>query len=433
MEMQIATTPFGGRSMSLGLLAAQRTTSDHISQGRAVDKWQLYKALCEGKTILGVSDRSLAVLSALLSFYPDSDLSVENGLIVFPSNKQLSLRAHGMPDPTLRRHLAALLTAGLILRRDSPNGKRYTHKGREGQIEEAFGFSLAPLVVRADEIIAAAEGVRANNAALRLTRERITLQRRDIAKLIEVGVEEAMPGDWAGLWKAFRGVVEGIPRRASLTQLEAIWAELVTIRENVDNTLTFKDNTKNMSDNDAHCERQHTESKPESYIDLEPALEKAKGTPVVRLTTTEPPKGLPLGLILKACPDIEDYAASRIESWRDLMVTAAQVRGYLGISSSAYEDALDNLDQENTAIVIACILQRANHINSAGGYLRSLTQKARAGELSVGSMVMACLKTNGATSRMGWVKEHEVLWGKTVNVLETYPIRAAKMSNLRGA
>ncbi|WP_376711195.1 plasmid replication protein RepC [Pseudochrobactrum lubricantis] len=400
MEMQIATTPFGGRPMSLGLLAAQRNTSDQIAQGRAVDKWQLYKALCEGKTILGVSDRSLAVLSALLSFYPDSELSLENGLIVFPSNKQLSLRAHGMPDPTLRRHLAALLTAGLILRRDSPNGKRYTHKGAAGQIEEAFGFSLAPLLVRADEIIAAAEGIRASNAALRLTRERITLQRRDIAKLIEVGVEEAMPGDWAGLWKAFRGVVERIPRRASLLQLEAILAELVTIRANVDNTLTFKDNTKNMNANAAQNERQHTESNPESYIDLEPALEKAKGALVSPIKTMEPAKGLPLGLVLKACPDIDDYAAAGIDNWRDLMLTAAQVRGYLGISPSAYEDALDNLGQENTAVVIACILQRANHIHSAGGYLRSLTEKARAGELSVGSMVMACLKTNGLASAM---------------------------------
>lgn len=400
MEMQIATTPFGGRSMSLGLLVAQQNTSHRIDEGKAIDKWQLYKALCEAKTIIGVSDRSLAVLSALLSFYPDSDLNVESGLIVFPSNKQLSLRAHGMPDPTLRRHLAALLTAGLILRRDSPNGKRYTHKDRAGHIEEAFGFSLAPLLVRSDEILAAAEAVRAGNAALRLTRERITLQRRDIAKLIEVGVEEAMPGDWAGLWKAFRAVVDAIPRRAGLSQLEAILSELTTIRENVDNSLTFKQNTRNMNGNAAHTERQHTESNSESHSDLEPALEKAKGRAEPHLTTMEPPKGLPLGLILKACPDIEDYAASGIDNWRDLMVTAAQVRGYLGISPSAYEDALDRLGQENTAIVIACILQRANHINSAGGYLRGLTEKARAGELSVGSMVMACLKTNGSAGKM---------------------------------
>jgi replication initiation protein RepC len=50
--------------------------------------------------------------------------------------------------------------------------------------------------------------------------------------------------------------------------------------------------------------------------------------------------------------------------------------------------------------VIACILQRATQISSAGGYLRVLTDKARAGEFSVGPMLMAALKANGSASRM---------------------------------
>jgi hypothetical protein len=129
-------------------------------------------------------------------------------------------------------------------------------------------------------------------------------------------------------------------------------------------------------------------------------LDKSGGAAEPRSTTLEPPKGYPLGLVLKACPDIVDYAADGISNWRDLMTTAAQVRGYLGISPSAYEDALDILGQENAAVVIACILQRAQHINSAGGYLRALTDKARAGEFSVGPMLMAALKTKGVTARM---------------------------------
>ncbi|MGZ2845964.1 plasmid replication protein RepC, partial [Pseudomonas aeruginosa] len=84
--------------------------------------------------------------------------SGEDDLVVFPSNQQLALRAHGMPASTLRRHLAALVDAGLIIRRDSPNGKRYARKGRGGEIELAFGFELSPLVVRAEEFeILAAE------------------------------------------------------------------------------------------------------------------------------------------------------------------------------------------------------------------------------------------------------------------------------------
>ena len=48
------------------------------------------------------------------------------------------------------------------------------------------------------------------------------------------------------------------------------------------------------------------------------------------------------------------------------MMVASQVRGFLGVSPSAYEDCLDVMGQETTAIVIACILQRSGHINLAG-------------------------------------------------------------------
>src|SRR5690349_15490454 len=135
MEREIATTPFGSRPMSLALVAAQLEARE-IPEGKSADKWQVYRDLCEGKALIGIGDRALAVLAGLLSFYPDDELSQENGLIVFPSNRQLSLRAHGMANATLRRHLASLLQCGIILRRDSPNGKRYARKGRGGELKD---------------------------------------------------------------------------------------------------------------------------------------------------------------------------------------------------------------------------------------------------------------------------------------------------------
>ncbi|MER8601144.1 replication initiation protein RepC [Mesorhizobium sp. M1339] len=399
METGIATTPFGRRPMSLAMLAAQNESRE-IPKGRVVDKWQIYRNLCEGKSIVGIGDRALAVLNALLSFYPDSELSEENGLIVFPSNAQLSLRAHGMPDSTLRRNLAELVDCGLIIRRDSPNGKRYARKGRGGEIEDAFGFSLAPLLARAHEFEAAAERVRADNRALRLMRERITLHRRDIQKLIEAAVEEDVPGDWGGLWKRFRAVVEAIPRRACIADLEPIVADLAALRDEVDKLLEIHMESTNPSGNESQSERQQSDSNTDSIFEFEPALEKS-GAPAEPLTrNAEPARTYPLGLVLKACPEIADYAVEGIGNWRDLMITAAQVRGYLGVSPSAYEDACHVMGQEIAAVVIACILQRAQHINSAGGYLRVLTEKARAGEFSVGPMLMAALRANGVTAKM---------------------------------
>ncbi|PSH63374.1 replication initiation protein RepC [Phyllobacterium brassicacearum] len=397
----LITTPFGRRAMSLGQLKTQAQAQE-IEEGKAADKWQVYRWLCEGKEIIGVGDRSLAVLNALLSFLPENELSVENGLVVFPSNVQLSMRAHGMANATLRRHLAVLLECGLITRKDSPNGKRYSRKGRGGEITDAFGFSLAPLLARAEELQQAAESVRAASRALKLVRERITLHRRDIAKLIEVAVAEDVPGDWGTIWKRFRAIVEAIPRQAVLAALEPILSDLAALHDEVAILLENHVNAENPSVNESQNEPQQQNSNTDSTSDLEPGLRSSQGPKpeLVKAKAEDATKAYPLGLVMKACPEIADYAASGINNWRDLMATAAQVRGYLGISPSAYEDALDVFGQENTAIVIACILQRAQNINSAGGYLRALTEKTRAGEFSVGPMLMAALKANGVQPQL---------------------------------
>ena len=383
--------------MSLALVAAQLEASE-IPEGKTVDKWQVYRDLCEGKAIVGIGDRSLAVLAGLLSFYQDDELSQENGLIVFPSNRQLSLRSHGMANATLRRHLAALLDCGIILRRDSPNGKRYARKGRGGEVEDAFGFSLAPLLARAEEFQVAAERIRAVNRALKLMRERITLQRRDIDKLIEAAIEGGVPGNWEGLRSRFRGIVDKLPRQATVSDLEPFVSGLESIRDEVDIALKNFVNAQNMSANESQNEPQQSNSNTEAIFEFEPAPEKARATVEPETRPQEPPRGYPLGLVLKACPEIVDYAVDGVRNWRDLMATAAQVRGYLGVSPSAYEDACHVLGPETAATVIACILQRARHINSAGGYLRALTDKARAGQFSVGPMLMAALKANSPSS-----------------------------------
>jgi replication initiation protein RepC len=124
MQNGSVTTPFGRRPMTLALVRRQVATSE-ASRDRSVDKWQVFRDVCEARALLGVQDRALAVLDALLTFHPVPELSAERAMVVFPSNAQLSVRAHGIAGTTLRRQLAALVEAGLIIRRDSPNGKRY--------------------------------------------------------------------------------------------------------------------------------------------------------------------------------------------------------------------------------------------------------------------------------------------------------------------
>ena len=139
MQSRPPTTPFGRRTLTLAHVAAQMAASARPPD-KVVHKWQIFRAICTARPRLGVSERALAVLNALLSFHPETTLTGEDELIVFPSNEQLCLRTHGMPASTLRRQIAVLVDAGLVVRRDSPNGKRYARKGRGGEIKLAFRF-----------------------------------------------------------------------------------------------------------------------------------------------------------------------------------------------------------------------------------------------------------------------------------------------------
>ena len=112
---------------------------------------------------------------------------------------------------------------------------------------------------------------------------------------------------------------------------------------------------------------------------------------IVPETKRVPEGSFPLGMVLDACPDLIDYSKGGIANWRDFLATVAVVRPMLGISPSAWEEAIGVMDEVQASIVVAAILQRGEAISSAGGYLRELTRKAHAAEFSLGPMLMALI------------------------------------------
>ncbi|SOC81761.1 Replication protein C N-terminal domain-containing protein [Ensifer adhaerens] len=506
MQLDHVTTPFGRRPLTYAMLKDQMASAE-IEDGARADKWKLYRALCEARERLGVTDRALAILNALLSFYPKNELAAEDTMIVFPSNAQLSLRAHGMAEQTIRRHLASLIEAGLLNRRDSANGKRFVRRDREGQIDEAFGFSLAPLLARADEIERLAAEVEAERLTLQRLKERLTICRRDVMKLIETAIEEGASGDWDAAQAEYRAILADYPRKPSAAMVAETLDAMTFLRENIVNQLEMQLKTQNQSGNAYQDERHIQNSNPDSISELEPRFEKTQGqnrdedrsgwakvtgvaeggerggaggrqtggtlgadpdegaaaenarqsrqaariasaenangaksaageggsaqllgsaaadigsgqafraAPLAGQTAEGAPerksldriaglKPFPLGMVLLACPEIADYGpGGHVTSWRDLMSAAVVVRSMLGVSPSAYEEACGILGPENAATVIACILERAGHINSAGGYLRDLTRRAERGEFSLGPMLMAQMRGQvGQKARAG--------------------------------
>jgi len=392
--------------MTLGLISSQ-VMAKNIEQGTTVSKWQVFRDIRDAKEALGTTDRALAILNALLTFHRDEELTGEGNLVVFPSNEQLIRRANGMSSATLRRHLANLVICGLIIRRDSPNGKRFARKGQGGAIEQAYGFDLSPLLARAAEFRELAEAVAAERKAFRLVKERLTICRRDVVKMIEAAVNENVPGNWRGCQRRYEAIVARLPRTAPRQVLEAIANELEDLWADVHQALESFVKSEDSNANESHSERHIQNSNP----NFNPTGETEYGSgnkdePSGTAEHTDnvrslPRRDLPLGMVLSACPDIVPYAeGAQIRTWRDLAAAADRARPSMGVSPTAWQEAVEVMGAQSAAIVLAAVLQRAEHIRSRGGYLRDLTERARQEKFSVWPMITALLNARmGALER----------------------------------
>lgn len=373
--------------------------------GRPVNKWELLRELSKAQAAFGVTERDLTVLQGLLSFFPDDALGGNAEMVVFPSNKTVCERLNGMPCSTMRRHLSRLVEAGLLMRRDSPNGKRYARKHGDERI--TFGFDLSPLFCRAEEIARAAEAVREAEDRVRRLREVVSLMRRDLAALAEFG-EEMHPG--LGLWDQLRDTAaltaRALRRKLSLEDLSAYRTTLETLLNQARNLIDGPE-TEEMNTNDARFERHHQNSHKDS-IDFEPVLEPqvaATDTPDMATgeidTNVEEPDirrvpRIPLHLVIAGCPSLKTFYQGDIRHWHQLFDAACKVRPAMGISASAWEEAQRCMGPEQASIVVVAMLERFAEITSPGGYLRALTSKAAAGEFSCGPMVMALMSRRKA-------------------------------------
>ncbi|MDX3924179.1 MAG: plasmid replication protein RepC [Shinella sp.] len=399
MMERLATTPFGGGRMTARFFALQKQVADAQERIRgagganetgAADKWQLIRALTEARAAFGLSDRTISVLEALVSFHPGKVLDGSAPIVVFPSNAELSVRSRGMAPATLRRHLAVLQEAGFLMRRDSPNGKRYCRRDGNGQVEEAFGFDLSPFALMAGRIYECAEQARAEARRQQALRGEITLHLRDISKIVEAALAEGRNGDWLDHQLRLAELSGKVGRRVPAAELAMRLQGLSALRRLVETDYLNSIPDEELSANDSLSEHHIQNSNPDLPIELNGQEESNPAADSAGSKATER-KSVPVSLkrVLAACPQIADYAKGGVSNWTELIAAAGVVRSMLGISPDAYEKARQAMGESAAAVVIAAILERSDHIRSPGGYLRDLTRKAEIHQFSVLPMIKA--------------------------------------------
>lgn len=380
----IPVAPFK-RQMTRAELAGRHTEELRAKASQTpvivIDKWMLFRELGVARKAFGLSDRELSVLQALLTFLPGKTLG-DGDMVVFPSNKTLGDRLHGMPCPTLRRHLAKLVSAGLLIRRDSPNGKRYSRGTASGRV--AFGFDLSPLPRRRAEICEAADAARTEAKLQSDLRETARLLRRDLLAIYRAEGETCDRID-----DLLRLTGRDLRRTLDLQALSGIVDDLQVGLEEARGRLL---ETEDLSINDAQNEH-HLQTQKKEILESEKAREigsQSHASPQSNNDNDKKPR-LTLSQLQAACPELAAFHGQPFQSWEEVSTIAEVLRPGMGVPDDAWREAVRWIGRVGAAIVLGAMLERLGDLRCPGAYLRSLTLRARNGNFSPEPMIQALL------------------------------------------
>ncbi|MDB6179524.1 plasmid replication protein RepC [Paracoccus sp. Z330] len=376
-----AIAPFGRMIDPAQMQEAQELCKMQMPAG--VDKWQLLRELSVARKEFGLSDRDLTVLQALLSFYPSAQFDMPDRMIIHASNATICERLHGMPCSTMRRHLAKLVDSGLLIRRDSPNGKRYVRRTASGN--RAFGIDLTPLPHLFEHITQTAARIRAEAAELGMQRETASLMRRDLINALQSAHD--LPTELASdLSEVIEMSGKALRRKQNLKQvndLKSLLSESLDLIGFVNTPSTSEQLSTNQPQNEQHIQNTNKDYFESSGL---------KNTSNAQIALP------PLDDILSSCKEMQTMTANHIENWDDFHTAAEHLYPAMGIGSHVWFEAKKSMGLSIASLALAAILERFNNIRSPSAYMRTLAAKAAKGQFSIGPMIKALARPSCQTS-----------------------------------
>ena len=412
-----AGSPTGFRRLTPSLLRTDRVAEgfDGLPDGVTVPG-QLLAALKAAAPRLGLSPRLLHAVDWLFRFTQSQDWERGGRPIVWPS-ASLQREALGLSPTQVKAINRALIEAGLITMKDSPNGKRYGVRDRAGRITEAYGFDLSPIAARHAEFVRLAEEARVERVEMGRLRRRATIARKGITQILETAAEYGSRcEEWANLSRDSRNLtralrtierieemalgVESLERRqrAGRERLEILLSTATAESpETVDSAPKGPENrphqyTYNL---DSDLQSDTVMAREAGSPPAEPAVASpATAEPLTGQQVAEPTKpartdGTVLRLstdeLTRLAPRLRGYLATPTPSWPDVVNAADWLRGELGVSKPLWSEACLAMGREEAAIAVAIVSTKpAGHFRSSpGGYFHGMVMKAKVGKLNL--------------------------------------------------
>ena len=411
--------PSGLRRLSPAMLEADKLARGFTGQpeGQGGQKpGQVLAAFKAAAPHMGFGPRIVHAIDWLFTFTRPQDWVEGSHPIVWPS-AALQRQALDLGVSQAKALNRLLVETGLVVMRDSPNGKRYGKRGADGRIIEAYGFDLTPLAARQAEFEAAAAAGRAEQERVHQLHRRATIARNGLAQIMETADElgftdparQRLAEEARGLGRALTKL-EGGPELefgvASLErrQLEAReWLESLLPQaaqealESVDSDpkgpeyrphqYTYKptDPTKDTVAAPEESSSQADQAVPDQVPPVMQQSEQADRTERAARTDNRTVLRINTDELITLAPRLRPYLRTSAPCWPDIVDAAGFLRHDLGISQPLWGEACGAMGREEAAIALAIVSTKpAGHFTSSpGGYFHGMVAKAKAGELNL--------------------------------------------------
>jgi replication initiation protein RepC len=431
---RFAGSSTGFRRLTPGLLKVDRVAESFAGLPDGVTiHGQLLAAFKAAAPRLGLSPRLVHAIDWLFRFTMAQDWGRGGRPIVWPS-ASLQQEALGLSESRVKMLNRALIEAGLITMRDSPNGKRYGKRDAKGQIIEAYGFDLSPIALRHAEFLRLTAEAKAERIEMGRLRRRATIARNGITQILETAAEYGfLDEEWATLRRESRvlnQVLRKIERPEEMTPgVESLERRQRLARERLEMLLSKVESEARQSvipsplgpENGPHQYTYNSSLNPDQdTVNTQEERSSPSGEAVEPNVMPARREPLETGRVLKLAPDelvklapkLKAYLRCPDPSWPEVVDAAAFLRSDLGVSKSLWGEACATMGREKAAIAIAIVSTKdpAHFRTTAGGYFHGMVTKAKAGHLHLDRTLWGMRKANepqstgkagGARSRAG--------------------------------
>jgi len=400
-------SPTGFRRLTPSLLRVDRVAEGFTGLPDGVTMpGQLLAALKAAAPRLGLSPRLVHAVDWLFRFTMPQDWGRGGRPIVWPS-ASMQQESLGLSPSQVKAINRALIEAGLITMRDSPNGKRYGHRhARTGQIIEAYGFDLSPVAARHGEFMRLAEEARAERALIGKLRRRATIARKGIAQILETAAEYGFRGEeWTRLARDTQDLICALrqvetPEEIALG-VDSLERRQRSARERLETLLSVLpseasetvDSDPKGPENQPHClPTNQVLNQNDTVIAIQESNRTGGEAGVSSLAPVRremPDRGRVLKLhpdeLVRLAPRLKLYLRQPDPNWPEIVDAAAFLRSDLDVSKSLWGEACLAMGREQAAIAVAIVSTKdPEHFRTtAGGYFHGMVAKAKAGELNL--------------------------------------------------